>query len=78
MIQSQNIALIMGRLAAFSFSEPLGLICNEPRYQETTGFGDENGPATTTIPLFTLYLINYIHEREKIYIHLFFLNKAWS
>ena len=43
-------ALIVGRPAAFSFPEPLGLICNEPRYQETTGFGDENGPAVTAVP----------------------------
>ena len=43
-------ALIVGRPAAFSFPEPLGLICNEPRYQEATGFGDENGPAVTAVP----------------------------
>ena len=28
---------------AFSSPEPLGLICNRPRDQETTGSGDENG-----------------------------------
>ena len=39
-----------GKAAAFSFPEPLGLICNELRYQETTGFGDENGPAVTAVP----------------------------
>ena len=43
-------ALIVGRPAAFSFPEPIGLICDEPRYQETTGFGDENGPAVTAVP----------------------------
>ena len=42
--------LIVGRPAAFSFPEPLGLICNEPGYQETKGFGDENGPAVTAVP----------------------------
>ena len=45
-------ALIVGPggPAAFSFPEPLGLICDEPRYGETTGFGDENGPAVTAVP----------------------------
>ena len=36
---AEHPALIVGRPAAFSFPEPLGLICNEPRYQETTGLG---------------------------------------
>ena len=34
--------------AVFSSPKPLGIICNEPRDQETTGSGDQNRPAVLT------------------------------
>ena len=34
---------VRGKGDPFSSPEPLGLICNRPRDQETTGSGDENG-----------------------------------
>ena len=40
---------------SFSFPEPLGLICNRPRDQETTGSGDENAaepPRLVPTPFF--------------------------
>ena len=32
--------------STFSSPEPLGLICNRPRDQETTSSGDENGESS--------------------------------
>ena len=37
---------------SFSSPEPLGLICNRPRGQETTGSGDEN------VPVYARYDVN--------------------